>query len=138
MELFQPDRHETVAIAPWNETAARRAIADIAASAAAHFDPEKLWPAHPLDGVPDGVAGVYMGASGVVLALDHLKRVGAIEYSTTFNVSAFAERDNSWLKRGSPFGAYGSLLMGDMGAHLVAMRLEPNTQSADRTYARAA
>lgn len=136
MNLFQPDRHESLVSTPWNETEARRAIGEIAASALSHFDPEKLWPSHPLDGVPDGVAGVYMGAAGVVLALDHLKRAGAIEYATLFDVPAFAERDNTWLNN-SPFGAYGSLLMGDMGAWLAALRLNPDSQIADRIFARA-
>jgi len=137
MDLFQPDRHETVATALWNEAAVRQTIAEIAASAISHFDPEKLWTSHPQDGVPDGVAGIYMGAAGVVLGLDHLKRAGAIDFSTRFDVLAFAERDNSWLKQGNPLGAYGSLLMGDMGAHLAAMRLRPDAETANRIYARA-
>src|SRR5271156_6218188 len=106
MNLFQSDRHESLISAPWNEAEARRAIGEIAASALAQFDPEKLWPSHPLDGVPDGVAGVYLGAAGVVLALDHLKRAGAIAYTIEFDVLSFAERDNLWLKN-LPFGAYG-------------------------------
>ena len=87
--------------------------------------------------MPDGVAGVYMGAAGVVLALDHLKRAGAVQYTAEFDVPSFAERDNVWLKNAA-FGAYGSLLMGDMGAHLAALRLKPDTQIADRIHARAA
>ena len=114
MDLFQSDRHESLISAPWNETEARRAIGEIAASALAQFTPEKLWPSHPLDGVPDGIAGLYMGAAGVVLALDHLKRAGVIQYTTEFDVPAFAERDNAWLKN-AVFGAYGALLMGDPG-----------------------
>lgn len=134
MDLFQPDRHETVVTAPWNETEVRRTITEIASSAISHFDSEKLWPSHPQDGVPDGVAGVYMGAAGVVLALDHLKRAGAIDYETRFDVASFAERDNSWLKKGTPLGAYGSLLMGDMGAYLAALRVQPDAGIADRIY----
>ena len=137
MELFQSDRHISLNIAPWSEDEARRTIAEIAASALQHFDPEKLWPSHPLDGVPDGVAGIYLGAAGVVLALDHLKRAGVIQYTTEFDVLSFAERDNLWLKN-LPFGAYGALLMGDMGANLAALRLKPDTQIADRIHARAA
>jgi hypothetical protein len=137
MKLFQSDRHESLNSTPWSETEARRAIAEIAASALQQFDSEKLWPSHPQDGVPDGVAGIYMGAAGVILALDHLKRAGAVQYTTEFDVPAFAERDNAWLKN-SPFGAYGALLMGDMGANLAALRLKPDTQIADRIHARAA
>src|ERR1700678_3400535 len=137
MNLFQSDRHESLTSTPWDEAEARRAIAEIAASALQQFNSEKLWPSHPQDGVPDGVAGIYMGAAGVILALDHLKRAGAVQYTTEFDVPAYAERDNAWLKN-SPFGAYGALLMGDMGANLAALRLKPDTQIADRIHARAA
>jgi hypothetical protein len=136
MNLFQSDRHESLISAPWNESEARRAIGEIAQSALTHFDPEKLWPSHPLDGVPDGVAGVYMGAAGVILALDHLKRAGAIESAGDFDVAGFAERDNTWLKK-SPFGNFGSLLMSDMGAYLAAMRTRPDAKVADRIFASA-
>ncbi|HUO93841.1 MAG TPA: LanC-like protein [Rhizomicrobium sp.] len=136
MNLFQSDRHESLISTPWNENEARRAIGDIASSALAHFDPEKLWPSHPVDSVPDGVAGVYMGAAGVVLALDHLKRAGAIDAARDFHVAGFAERDNLWLKN-SPLGDFGALLMGDMGAYLAAMRVRPEAQIAERVFARA-
>ena len=136
MNLFQSDRHESLISTPWNENEARRAIGEIAASALAHFDPEKLWPSHPLDSVPDGVAGVYLGAAGVVLALDHLKRAGAIQSAGDFDVARFAERDNAWLGN-SPFGNFGALLMGDMGANLAAVRVKPDAQIADRVFARA-
>jgi hypothetical protein len=137
MNLFQSDRHESLNSTPWNDTEARRAIGEIAASTLQRYDPEKLWPSHPQDGVPDGVAGVYMGAAGVVLALHHLKRAGAIQYTIEFDVPCFAERDNVWLKN-TAFGAYGSLLMGDVGANLVALRLKPDSGIADRIHARAA
>jgi lantibiotic modifying enzyme len=138
MDLFQPDRHESVSVAPWNEAAARAAITEIAASTISHFDPEKLWPAHPLEDVPAGVANMYFGATGVILALDYLTRTGAVERAHDFRpvLPALVERDNVWLKN-TPFGAYGSLLMGDMGTHLVAMRLAPDARSADYIYARA-
>jgi len=133
MSLFQPDRHESLISTPWSENEARRAIGEIATSAQSHFDPEKLWPSHPLDSVPDGVAGIYMGAAGVVLALDHLKRAGAIDALRDFDVAGFAERDNVWLKK-SPFGNYGSLLMGDMGGYLAAMRTRPDARIADHIF----
>ena len=136
--MFQPDRHEALAAAPWNETEARAAITEIAASALSRFDSLTLWPSHPMDGVPDGVAGMYMGASGVILALDWLKRAGAIDYAQDFTpaLPGMVERDNAWLKN-MPLGAYGSLLMGDLGTHLVAMRLAPDSRTADRIYERA-
>jgi lantibiotic modifying enzyme len=91
-----------------------------------------------MDGVPDGMAGMYMGAAGVILALDYLKRAGAIDYTQDFApaLSGIVERDNVWLKN-MPLGDYGSLLMGDLGTHLVAMRLAPDSRTADRIYNRA-
>jgi hypothetical protein len=88
--------------------------------------------------VPDGIAGVYMGATGVILGLDYLKRVGAIDYAVDFRpaLPGMVERDNVWLSK-FPLGAHGSLLMGDLGAHLVAMRLAPDAKTADRIFARA-
>ena len=35
--------------ASWNEAAARLAINAIAADTYDHFDPDRYWPAHPLD-----------------------------------------------------------------------------------------
>jgi lantibiotic modifying enzyme len=138
MDLFQADRHEVRALAPWNETQARAVIADVAASALARFDPEKLWPPHPLEDVAVGGANLYFGATGVILALDYLKRAGAIEHAGDFRAAlpSLVERDSVWLKP-SPMGAYGSLLLGDMGTHLVAMRLKPSHETADRVLARA-
>jgi hypothetical protein len=79
-----------------------------------------------------------MGATGVILGLDYLKRVGAIDYAVDFRpaLPGMVQRDNVWLKN-FPLGAYGSLLMGDLGAHLVAMRLAPDAATADRIFARA-
>jgi hypothetical protein len=135
--MFQQERHETLISAPWNESEARNAILEIASSALSRFDPETLWPSHPLDGVPDGIAGMYMGAAGVILALDHLKRAGAVDYALDFvpALPGLVERDNAWLKN-APLGSYGSLLMGDLGTHLMAMRLAPDARTADRIYVR--
>jgi len=136
--MFLPDRHEALVPTPWNEAGARAAIVDIAASALSRFDSLTLWPSHPMDSVPDGVAGMYMGAAGVILALDWLKRAGAIDCAQDFTAAlpGIVERDNVWLKN-MPLGDYGSLLMGDLGTHLVAMRLAPDSRTADRIYERA-
>ena len=138
MELFQKDRHELIVATPWNEAETRRAIGEIATDAVAHFDPEKLWPSHPLDGVPDGMANLYFGAMGNILALDHLTREGAIAEAFDFRplLPGLIERDTLWL-RNVPLGVYGSLLMGDLGTLLAAERLAPDRATADRIFARA-
>lgn len=137
--LFDPDRHTPLVEIPWNEADARAAIAEIVADAVAAFDPDTLWRVHLQDApVPDGMAGVYMGAAGVIWALDHLKREGAATYEYDFRtvLPALVARDDFGLKSG-PFGAYGSLLMGDLGPMLLAMRLAPDRQIVDRIFVRA-
>ena len=88
------------------------------------------------DGLPDGTASFYFGATGVIWALDYLRRVGATKASFDFgpalprlvekNKSEFAKRD---------YSAHGSLLFGDLGTALLLMRLRPDTALADRIYA---
>lgn len=137
--MFDPERHEPLAEFAWNETDARAAIAEIAGSAISSFDEEKLWPAHPLDSIPDGTANVYMGACGVILALDYLTRAGAIDHARDFGsrMPGIVTRDNVWLGN-TPMGAYGSLLFGDLGNRLVQFRLAPSSETAEAIHARAA
>lgn len=81
-DLFDRTRHTELVAEPWCESRAREAIERIAAQARANFDPQRWWPAHPLDrddvsgGAPE--ASLYCGGAGVVWALDALQRAGAI------------------------------------------------------------
>ena len=137
--MFQSDRHETCIPADWNEAKARAAIGEIAASAIGAFDPEKLWASHPLDGVPDGIDGIYFGAAGVILALDWLNRAGLVDSMPDYSglLPTLIERDAFGLK-GSQFGAYASLFMGDLGPLLLAMQLRPDQATSDRIHDRIA
>ena len=79
--LFDPASHEPLVDTPWSESRARAAIAAIVADAESAFDEQSLWPAHALD---DEVASaealtLYIGASGVIWALDELERRGGVE-----------------------------------------------------------
>lgn len=136
-DLVQPALHCPLGDAAWDEAEARAAIREIADDTLAHCDPERLWPSHPLDGVPGGLAGIYMGASGVILALEHLKREGAIDYARDFVplLPRLIAQDDFGLKDTS-FGAYGSLFMRDLGPLLLTMRLAPSADLADRIHAR--
>ena len=77
MELYDRARHAPIGAEPWSPAAARAAIGEIVADAEAAFDPDRYWPAHPLDDyVPDGATSLYFGAAGMVWGLDHLRRAG--------------------------------------------------------------
>ena len=75
--LFESERHEPLRESAWDETRARETIARIVAEAERVFDPGRLWPAHPLDGRPS--ASLYMGAAGVIWAIDFLAEQGAVQ-----------------------------------------------------------
>jgi Lanthionine synthetase C-like protein len=135
--LYQSDRHVPLMPAAWDEAEARAAIREIADDTLAHWDAEKLWPVHPQDDTPIPIAGLYMGASGVIWALDYLKRHGAIAHAGDFTAALprLITHDAVWLKR-APMGAHASLLMGDLGPLLLSMRLRPSAETADRILAR--
>jgi Lanthionine synthetase C-like protein len=131
--LFEPASHEPLVDTPWSEAAARAAIATIVADAESAFDAEALWPAHPLDenGEPlRSPTSLYLGASGVIWALDELERLEAAELSRNWATTAVAlhERYVSNPDFGDELGFEGpvpSLLAGESGILLVAHRLAP-------------
>src|SRR5262249_6524121 len=96
--------------------------------------------AHPQDdGAKDGDASLYVGASGVVWALDHLARAHAARRYATIaacrdRLVAAARQQRAAL---GDYGLHGSLHFGDGPALLVAMRLRPDAATADAIHARA-
>jgi hypothetical protein len=135
-------RHRALAHDAWSELTVRAAIEEIAADAIAHFDPETFWPAHPSDdGVGDGNPSFYWGAAGVIWALDYLHRIGAVSVTEDFRpvLPKLLERTLAAFESLSPtdYAKHGSLLFGDMGTALVAMRLAPTPILADLVHTRA-
>jgi Lanthionine synthetase C-like protein len=140
--LFHPPSHEPLAGGDWSEAAARRAIARIAADAEDAFDPATLWPSHPLDeeeGELPSPVGLYLGAAGVIWALDHLARAGlATPRRSWAGVAAslpgryLTTPDVPELTDGRPVP---SLLLGESGVLLVAHRLAPAREHVDRMVA---
>jgi hypothetical protein len=137
--MFEQSRHVPLRHLSWSATAAAAAIEEIASDALAHFDPERFWPAHPLEeGLPDGHTSFYFGATGVIWALEYLARAGASKTHVDFrpflprlieaNRVEFAEE---------PYSAHGSFLFGDLGSALLAMRLSPAPTTADVIHSRA-
>ena len=73
--LYDPARHVAPA-ATWDEARARDAIAALCRAAGAGFDGERWWPVHELDWdatTPERAGGLYLGAAGMVHALDRLR-----------------------------------------------------------------
>jgi hypothetical protein len=136
--LFDPASHERLLNRPWNESRARSAIAAIIADAESAFDEQTLWQAHPLDEEHEPLpplASLYLGASGVVWALDELERHGAAELGRSWATAALTlhERYLSAPDFGELVGgAVPSLLMGEAGILLVAHRLAPAAWQEDR------
>jgi hypothetical protein len=140
--MFDPKRHVPLQPTPWDADAVRAAIEDIVADTLAHFDGDKGWPAHPMDdGVADGNASFYFGATGVMWALDYLRRVGATRAAIDFRpalpwLRETIEAEFAHKTLGS-YADHGSFLFGDMGTALLAMRLDPKAEHADLIAQRA-
>ena len=135
-------RHRALAPDTWSEVTVRAAIEEIVADAIGHFHPDTFWFGHPSDdGVEDGNTSFYIGAAGVIWALDYLHRIGATRISEDFRpvLPKLLERTIAAFQSDSPpdYAKHGSLLFGDMGAALVAMRLAPTPILADLVHTRA-
>ena len=76
--MNEQSRHVALRPLTWDAAAAAQAMDEIMADALEHFGGERLWPAHPLDDdVADGNSSIYIGAAGMIWALEYLRRVGA-------------------------------------------------------------
>lgn len=134
-------RHVPLRPVPWNEGEAVAAIKDIVADGLEHFDPERFWPAHPLDdGIADGHSSFYVGATGMVWGIDYLQRVGATDSRFDFRpyLPRLLEVNRAELPDYDDYAEHGSLLFGDLGTALLVMRLDPTPAIADLIHARAA
>src|SRR5215467_15958722 len=126
-------RHVPLRDAIWSADEAARAIDKIVSDALAYLDAERFWPAHPLDdGVSDGNTSFYFGATGVMWALEYLRRVGATraDFDLRPSVPRLIEANRAEFASG-PYPAHGSFLFGDLGTGLLAMRLSPTPAIAD-------
>jgi len=143
--LYDPQAFEPLTGERWDESRVRDAIHAIVADADAAFDPDGLWPAHEWD-VYQATAplkDLYVGASGVIWALDVLRRRGHAE--TKIDLAAAALRTvEAWRELPDfaqwpdvPSRAQSGLLTGESGPLLVAWRLEPSAELADALLARA-
>src|SRR5882672_2279163 len=95
--IFDRARHVPMPPDPWDPEVAKAAINEIVDDAIKNFDAARFWPVHPQDDeAPDGSSSIYIGAAGVMWALDHLKRTGAVDkaldYSAVLPALAAASR----------------------------------------------
>ena len=142
--LYRPEAFEPLTDSSWDEARVRNAIRAIVADADAAFDPDGLWPAHEWDGWNAALPlkGLYVGAAGVLWALDALRRRGLAE--TRIDVTAAARRTlEAWraepdLMRGIelPSTAEAGLLSGESGILVVAWRLTGDERLADDLFRR--
>ena len=145
--LYDEARFEPLTEAPWAAAAVEDAIAEIVADVAAAFDPDRFWPAHSWDS-DDGEAqlplkGLYVGAGGVIWALDALRRQGHAE--TPLDLAAAALRllelwraEPDWYADfldGETHAHPASLLWGETGLLLAAFRVAPHPALADELHA---
>jgi hypothetical protein len=138
--LYEAKQFEPLSDEPWDPARVENAIATIVADADAAFDPDALWPAHEWDGweEPLPLKNLYVGAAGVIWALDALRRGGHAE--TSLDLAAAALRTLE-LKRAAPdFTADehyhpAALLCGETGPLLVAFRLAADPALADDLHA---
>ena len=129
--LYDPGGFDRLTDEPWNEARVRDGIAAIVADADAAFEPDALWPAHEWDGynAPLPLKNLYVGAAGVLWALDDLRCSGLAE--TAVDLSAAASRAlELWRLEPDyvagevlPGPAESGLLTGETGILLTACRL---------------
>ena len=137
--MIEYARHVPLRPIRWSESDAPAAIEDIVADGLEHFDAKQFWPAHPLDvGIRDGHTSLYFDATGMVWGIDYLGRVGATKARFDFRpiLPMLLEASQAEFAKWK-YAPHGSLLLGDIAAALLVMRLDPTSAIADLIYARA-
>jgi hypothetical protein len=138
--LYEPELFEPLTGEAWDEARVRRAIEEIVADADGAYDTRELWPANDeWDSwqSPLPLTNLYVGAAGVVWALDELERRGHAR--SQLDLAAASRRIlEIWraepgFMRGIelPQPAEASLLEGESGILLVAWLVAPDDALAD-------
>jgi lantibiotic modifying enzyme len=138
--LYEPARFDALIDEPWVPARVEDAIAAIVADAGAAFDATALWPAHEWDAweKPLPLSGLYVGAAGVIWALDELQRRGHAESS--LDLAGAVVRAVEFERARPDFAEDehyrpGALMSGETGALLVAFRLTRDPALADDVHA---
>jgi lantibiotic modifying enzyme len=143
--LFRPEAFEPLTETRWDEGRVRDSIRTIVADVdAALRGPKLLWRADAWDRWhgTSPMKNLYVGAAGVLWALDELRRRGDAETGLDLadlalrNVELFRARPDLLKGMKLPPPAGSALLTGETGILLVAWRLAPNDELADDLHAR--
>jgi lantibiotic modifying enzyme len=143
MTLYRPEGYEPLA-GEWDEERVRTSIRAIAADADAAFGAESLWPANEWDAwrTPTPLKSLYVGAAGVVWALDELAGRGFAEPRIDLAAAA-QEALAEWRREPDlmaeielPSTKECGLLSGETGVLLVAWRLTGSAELADDLHER--
>lgn len=142
--LYRPDAFEPLTDEPWDERRVRTAIREIVADTDAAYGGDELWPADEWDGWEAALPlkNLYVGAAGVLWALDALRRRGHAE--TQLDLADAAARTlAAWRREPDFVSGYelpsrpqSALLAGETGILAVAWRLAPSAERADELLAR--
>jgi lantibiotic modifying enzyme len=144
-ELYRPDAFEPLTDEPWNSERVRAAIRAIVADTDTSLrGPKLLWRADSWDNwqATSPMKNLYVGAAGVLWALDELGRRGQAETALDLgglalrNLELFRARpDIPKFMKQSPLAESG-FLTGESGILLVAYRVAPSDELADDLLAR--
>ncbi len=134
--LFDPARHEALTSTAWSDAAAADAIFRIAEDAAARFDPDALWPTHPMDEPRDAdpYCMLYFGAAGVIYALRRLTAAGTPFTPPAFEPTVMALLERNRARTRAWDDEVSSLLMGDVGILLLQWQVAPSRAIADAIF----
>jgi hypothetical protein len=145
--LYRPEAFEPLTDTPWNEGRVRDGIRSIVADTdSALRGPKLLWRAHSWDKwqATSPLKNLYVGAAGVLWALDQLRRRGHVETSLDLGDLALRNLDRfrskpDFVKAAAfvaPEPRESSLFLGEAGILLVAWRLAPSDELAEDLLAR--
>lgn len=141
--LYRPEGYEPLA-GEWDEKRVRAGIRAIVADADATFGSESLWPAHDWDAwrTPTPLKSLYVGAAGVIWALDELRSRGLADPRTDLAAAA-EETLAAWRREPDlmaevelPSTKEAGLLSGETGILLAAWRLTGADELADDLHER--
>jgi len=135
--LFDPDRHEALGDAAWDEGRVREAIRDIARDTERERLPAGHWPVHPLDdageGQRTGYKSLYLGSAGVLLALWTLQRAGTVQLAIDA-AEAIRPVHAAYMAEPDDVQVLPSYFLGETGILLVEWRLTRSATVADRLW----